>query len=255
MTKKPKVLLLAAGLGTRLRPHTDYLPKCLMPIKGIPLLEIWIRNLQNLGLDDILINLHYRSEDVLEFLNREIWTANIQTVFEEKLLGTAGTVRANYNFLADDTLLLVHADNLCICDFDAFLNFHYSDRPPETSMTMMSFQTDFPESCGILELDSKGIVQKFHEKVKNPPGNLANAAIYLLEPEVTDWIFKEKIDDFSNELIPNFLGKIATWENKNVMRDIGNPDQLKLAQSVDIQLEPIQDKWFQSFSEHKVHSF
>ena len=65
-------ILLSAGLGTRLKPLTDFLPKCLMPINGMPLLEIWIRTLNLVGIDDILVNLHYRSEDVLHFLSRNL---------------------------------------------------------------------------------------------------------------------------------------------------------------------------------------
>ena len=250
---KIKAILLSAGLGTRLKPHTEYLPKCLMPIKGIPLLEIWIRNLFEIGIKDILVNLHYKAEEVKEFLCRDLFQKKIKNVYEPKLLGTAGTVRANSNFINDDTLLLIHADNLCICDLSQFIKYHTQERPNGTVMTMMSFRTDSPETCGILELDSENKVIQFHEKVINPPGNLANAAIYLLENEVVNFIKENGIDDFSNSVVPNFLGKIATWENTNIMRDIGNPEQLKKAQEVEISLVPIHDSWSEAFITHPIH--
>jgi mannose-1-phosphate guanylyltransferase len=250
---KVKAILLSAGLGTRLKPHTDYLPKCLMPIKGIPLLEIWIRTLSQIGVDEILVNLHYKAEEVIEFLNRDVFKNKIKTVFEPKLLGTAGTVRANFNFIKNNTILLVHADNLCICDLSKFIEFHTFFRPRETVMTMMTFKTDSPETCGILELDSQNRVIGFHEKVKNPPGNLANAAIYLIEKEVVQFIYDKNIYDFSNNVIPKFLGKIATWENLGIMRDIGNPTQLKKAQEVKIPLFPIQDAWSEKYNTHPIH--
>ncbi len=248
------VVLLAAGLGTRLKPHTEYLPKCLMPIQGIPLLEYWIRMLFELGIEDILVNLHYRSDDVKEFLKRDIFKGKIKTSFEENLLGTAGTLRANFNTLKDKTILLIHADNLCVCDFKEFFYFHFLKRPKDTEITMMTFETDVPESCGIVETDTLGKVNQFHEKVKNPPSNLANAAIYLLEPTVLEFIEKNKLSDFSLEVIPKFLIKIATWKNSKIMRDIGNPAQLKEAQKVKLPIEAVQDSWFQTFQQNPVHS-
>jgi mannose-1-phosphate guanylyltransferase len=247
-------VLLAAGLGTRLKPHTDLLPKCLMPIQGIPLLEIWIRTLFQIGINHIIVNLHYRSQDVVDFLRRELFFNKIKTSHEKKLLGTAGTLRANYNFLKKKTILLIHADNLCIVDFQAFLNFHKNHRPLGTSITMMAFETDTPETCGILELDLEGRVIKFHEKVSNPPGKLANAAIYLIEPEVLDYIAQNKLNDFSLEVIPKYMGRIATWKNTNFMRDIGNPFQLKEAQKVNLPIQPIYDNWFQNFQSHPIHN-
>mgnify|MGYP001228758815 CR=1 FL=1 len=65
-----KSILLAAGLGKRLRPLTNILPKCLMPINGIPLLEYWLASMYILGIEDVLVNVHYRSSDVIKFLSR-----------------------------------------------------------------------------------------------------------------------------------------------------------------------------------------
>ena len=246
-------ILLSAGLGTRLKPLTDFLPKCLMPINGMPLLEIWIRTLNLVGIDDILVNLHYRSEDVLHFLSRNTFNNKIKTSYESSLLGTAGTVRANLDLIKNKILLLIHADNLCLCDFLEFIDYHLLHRPKDTLMTMMSFQTDSPESCGILELDSENRVIQFHEKKKNPPGNLANAAIYIIEPEIIKYIAMNNLTDFSNELIPKFLGKIATWENKSIMTDIGNPIQLKKSQDFNLPFTLINDEWSQEFRIHPIH--
>ncbi|MCZ8157147.1 MAG: nucleotidyltransferase family protein [Leptospira sp.] len=254
MKNNIKVLLLAAGLGTRLKPLTDSFPKCLMPIKGVPLLEIWLDMLLEMGIDQILINTHYLNGVVQDFLNRPKYSRKVVSVYEKELLGTAGTLRQNSAFFQNATTLLIHADNLCICDFNSFLNFHFNERPTNTVMTMMSFQTGNPSSCGILELDSNNIVVKFHEKVKNPPGNLANAAIYLIEPEVTDWIIEQQKNDFSNDVIPHYLGRIATWENKSVLMDIGSPFQLKQAQKQNISSVLDSDDWSMRFRNHKIHA-
>ncbi|EQA80198.1 nucleotidyltransferase family protein [Leptospira alstonii] len=248
-------LVLAAGLGTRLKPLTDVWPKCLMPIGGKPLLEIWLGQISKLGISKVLVNLHYLSDVVVSFLKRPKYKDWVESVYESELLGTAGTLRKNYNFFKNRITLLIHGDNLCLCDMGAFVNFHLFERHPSALITMMVFRTDSPKTCGIVELDENGVVQKFHEKIENPPGNLANAAIYLIEPEVLDWIEeRESISDFSNQVLPEFLGKIATWENKDVMRDIGNVDSLAKAQKeVSFQVESDLDEWQVEFLKNPIH--
>jgi mannose-1-phosphate guanylyltransferase len=89
-----------------------------------------------------------------------------------------------------------------------------------------------PESCGIVELDKRGIVQAFHEKIENPPSNLANAGVYILEPTIFDFLKSlNKINiDFSLDVIPAFIGKINTFHNSVYHRDIGTIESLKLVQ-------------------------
>jgi mannose-1-phosphate guanylyltransferase len=93
-----KALLLAAGLGTRLRPITEKIPKCLVPINGVPLLDIWLEKLSNIGIEEFLINTHYLHQDVENFISKNKYKKKIKTTFEEKLLGTAGTLIKNKDF-------------------------------------------------------------------------------------------------------------------------------------------------------------
>jgi len=221
-----------------------------MPIRGKALLEIWLDELAKAGVSDVLVNLHYHAERVRDFLARPKFGGRIHSVFEETLLGTAGTLRTNAYFYRNSTLFMAHADNFCLCDFRAFIDYHRNGRPKETLMTMMTFRTDSPQTCGIVEPDNRGVVQKFHEKVKNPPGNLANAAIYLLEPEVVEWVIQAKADDFSTQVLPEFLGRIATWENRGIMRDIGSPESLRAAQAAPTEnLSLTNDPWQERFLE------
>jgi mannose-1-phosphate guanylyltransferase len=229
---KIKALLLAAGLGTRLSPLTDNWPKCLMPIGERPLLEYWLEMLSLTDVSEALVNLHHHAEIVQEFLDRPRFQSWVRSVSEETLLGTAGTLNANKEYFQDCTTLLVHADNWCQCDFANFINYHRKQRPEHCSITMMTFNSTTPETCGIVETNSEGIVQKFYEKSNNPHGNQANGAVYLLEPEVLKWIVeKPEINDFSTEVLPHFMGSIATWNNQGIHRDIGALAMLKFAQS------------------------
>jgi len=152
--------------------------------------------------------------------------------------------------------LLVHADNWCQCDFSDFLDFHQLLRPDHCPITMMTFESPTPETCGIVETNADGVVLAFHEKINKPPGNLANGAVYLLEPEVLKWIGKNPdISDFSKEAIPHFMGSIATWNNCGIHRDIGTLPMLQMAQSdpQPISCLPEKDTWQKEFLSNPIH--
>jgi mannose-1-phosphate guanylyltransferase len=227
-----KAILLSAGLGTRLAPLTNVLPKCLMPIHGRPLLEHWLRRLDAAGVTDILVNTHHLPQLVEGWLAAGPWAGRVRVAHETRLLGTGGTLAAHRNLAGGGPLLLAHADNLCCADFGEFFAAH-ARRAPSAVMTMMSFTTDCPRSCGILELDEAGVVRAFHEKEANPPGNLANAAVYVVEPEVADFVagLGREVVDFSTEVIPHFLGRIQSWRNVACHRDIGSVGSLLAAQA------------------------
>lgn len=217
-----RALLLAAGLGTRLKPLTNYLPKCMAPIHGRPLIDYWLENLLDHGIKEVLINVHYMDYMVREYLDKSSWSPYVKVIYEEVLLGTGGTIRKNSNFFQDETFLVAHADNLTIFDLEDFTRQHHL-RTRTVEISAMVFLSNDPHSCGIVEIDSEGIVQAFHEKVRNPPGNLANGAVYIIEPSVLDWIkvTNKRKFDFSIDVIPYFLGKIFAYHNNSYHRDIG----------------------------------
>lgn len=217
-----RALLLAAGMGKRLQPLTNHLPKCLVPINGRPLLDYWLENLLNNGVEEVLINTHYMASMVQRYLNQSTWQPHIKMVHEENLLGTGGTILRNRDFFKDETFLVAHADNLTIFEMQDFSNQHAA-RPTQAELTMMVFETPDPQSCGIVSLDSQDVVQAFYEKVAKPPGNLANGAVYIFEPSVVEWMagLGQTQVDLSKEVIPHFIGRIFASHNTSYHRDIG----------------------------------
>ena len=224
-------VLLAAGMGTRLRPLTNDIPKCMVPICGKPLLDYWLEMLtENSHIDRIFINVCYLEEVVVSHLEAKWKTCTKLVIWREKdLLGTAGTLRENASLLTNKDTLVIHADNLSKFDLNAFIQAH-KKRPPSSQATMMLFRTQYPKECGIVERDINNIVLKMHEKVEEPPGDLANAAVYILTPAIIDWIKKNKASDISLEVIPYLEGKMYSWINEIYHRDIGTPKSYKLAQ-------------------------
>ncbi|MFZ2956839.1 MAG: nucleotidyltransferase family protein [Candidatus Ozemobacteraceae bacterium] len=225
-----RALLLSAGLGIRLRPITNALPKCLVPIKGKPLLDYWLEMLNSAGVFPILINLHFFPEKVESYVQNSRFRKIIKTVLEENLLGTGGTLLKNRAFFEDEPLMLVHADNLSKFDVKMFIERHQK-RPPLCEITMMTFHSPTPQSCGIVELDERDIVRAFHEKVLHPPGNLANGAVYIIEPSVFHFLenIGKEVIDFSTEVLPHYVGKTFTFHNGEYHRDIGTIESYEQA--------------------------
>lgn len=226
-----KALLLAAGLGTRLRPVTNYIPKCLVPINGKPLLGYWLDSLPKAGVDEFIVNTNYLSHQVEEFVKDSVYRDKVTLVYEEELLLTGGTVLANREFFKDEAFVVVHADNLSFCDFAKFIEAH-RDRPERCEMTMMTFQTDTPRSCGVVATDERGVVTGFYEKVESPPTDIANAAVYIFEPSIFEFLesLQKKKIDLSTEVIPEFVGKICIFHNDIYHRDIGTLESYGLSQ-------------------------
>ena len=224
-----RAILLAAGLGTRLSPLTDTTPKCLVPINGKPLLDIWCEALLAVGATRLLINLHYKSEVVQQHLARSEFAKDIETVFEPALLGTAGTLVANKDFFDEQDGVLLHADNYCEADIAQIIDAHVN-RPKNCELTMLAFRTPTPHTCGVLEVDSNNILKQMYEKSPDDHGNLANAAFYILTKKLIDELRNET--DFSNEVITKYFGKAFVVETAETFIDIGTPESYAHAQMV-----------------------
>ncbi len=243
-----RAIVLSAGFGTRLRPLTNTIPKCLVPVGGTPLLGHWLNKLQRLGAESLLINTHYLSEQVQSFvkgwssadLNGEaghLGGMSIQISHEAKLLGTAGTLLNNLDFFADDrwngTGLLIHADNFTLDPLKGLVNAH-QNRDPSCLLTMLTFTTNNPSQCGIVEINQQRVVTSFHEKVANPPGCCANGAVYVFGREFLDWLTEANpsAQDFSTEVLPLCMDRIQTWHTDHPYIDIGTPEALSAARAL-----------------------
>ena len=230
-----KALLLAAGLGTRLKPLTNQIPKCLVKVGNEPILGIWLNNLSKAGCESVLINTHYLSTQVEDYLKeKEFGSMEIITSYESSLLGTAGTLIKNLDFFVGCNSMFIHADNFTNTNLQEFMHFHINTTIPKKKLlTMMTFKTDNPISCGIVRVDSEGIVEKFYEKDKNEHGNIANAAIYCFDDNLIGYLLSmnKKIYDFSKDVIPNILGQIQTYHTNSFLIDIGTFESLMKARN------------------------
>ena len=226
--KKFRAILLAAGLGTRLRPITENTPKCMVQVAKKPLLGYWINYLDSINCESVLINTHYLADQVVKYVD-EISNVRmkIELVHERELLGTAATLIKNSSFFDDYTGLFIHADNFSEAKLDQFLNAHHN-RQTDCLLTMLTFKTDNPKNSGIIIKDKENIMKEFHEKKEHIKGNCANAAIYAFENNFLQWLKVNCPDarDFSLDVLPKLLNKVQTFHTNDLFVDIGNPKSL-----------------------------
>jgi mannose-1-phosphate guanylyltransferase len=223
-----RALLLAAGLGTRLRPLTDRVPKCLVDVAGKPLLAYWFDALAAAGVRDVLVNTHHLAEAVREFLaakRREGF--NAMETFEPVLLGSAGTVAANAAWAdGSDDVLVIYADNFSDVRLAELLAQH---RAHGEAVTMLLFRAANPRACGIVELDRQGRVLSFEEKPAVPKSDLANAGVYVVTSAAWREIAAMKAFDFGYDVLPRFAGRMRGVVHGGFHLDIGDARALELA--------------------------
>lgn len=231
---RTKVLLMAAGLGTRLRPLTDHTTKCLVPIGGRPLLDYWLDRMAAAGLRDVLINTHHLPEQVRAYIasvtreGRSGTSFAMREAYEPKLLGSAGTIHANRRWADDaDRVLIIYSDNLSGADLSTLVDFHASHADP---VTMLLFRTENPQRCGIAEVDAEMRVTAFVEKPPHPRSNLANGGLYIMDAAA----FREMADmdafDLAFDVLPKFVGRMRGWVWDGYHVDIGTHESLAQAE-------------------------
>jgi mannose-1-phosphate guanylyltransferase len=222
-----KAFLLAAGLGTRLRPITNTTPKCLLPIGGRPMLDIWLDALAKAGVDEVLLNAHHMADHVQEHVAARVGAPAVHLVVEQVLLGSAGTLRANRDFVLDeDMFLAINADNLTDFDLRVLVDAH---RASGGVATLSLFKAPDPTQVGVVEV-SAGLVVGFEEKPAHPRGDLANAGMYAFAPAVIDEITGPNPRDIGFHLLPRLIDRAyAVTLNGSYFIDIGTPEALRRA--------------------------
>lgn len=222
-----KAFLLSAGIGSRLKPLTDSIPKCLIEINNKPTLYWWFKYLKYYGINEVLINTHHLSEKVVDFIKTVPKELTVNLVYEPELLGSAGTIKKNFDFIKNDKDFFVfYSDVLTNFNLNHFYNFHITNKK---IASIALFKSDFPESCGIVDLDSNHTVINFVEKPKNPKSNLANAGIYLFKPDIFDFLPKQFPADIGFNLLPKLTYKTAGWFSSDFIIDIGTFEKLDFA--------------------------
>lgn len=235
-----KALILAAGLGTRLRPVTESIPKALVPIGGKPLLKFHLDNLSKFGINDILVNTHYLYNQVEDFLSTYLFdhsNTKIVTSFESELLGSAGTLVKNQDFFENEkNFLVVYGDNLTNINYQNLIDFHLKRK---SIATIACYVEQDPQNKGIISFDQNFKILEFLEKPKNLPNlpHWANAGIYVFSNQIFKYLdFKAKPPyDFGHHVFPDLLQmnlNLQAYLMNEFLLDIGSEQSYNKAQEL-----------------------
>jgi mannose-1-phosphate guanylyltransferase len=221
-----KAFLLAAGIGSRLRPITDTVPKCLVAIDDRSLLDIWLDAFDRAGVDEVLINLHHLPEAVRSHVAARGSRPSVRFALELELLGSAGTLVANRDWVAGEEFFLAcNADNLTDFDLRDLID---EQREAGAVATLTAFHSESPSAGGVLELDAAGWVTGFAEKPADPVSDLVNAGMYAFRPAVLDEIGRPPAD-IGYDLLPRLVGRARAVPVEGYFRDIGTPEAYRRA--------------------------
>jgi mannose-1-phosphate guanylyltransferase len=224
-----KAFLLAAGNGTRLRPLTDTTPKCLLPIAGVPLLRVWLELCRRHGIEEVLINVHAHPGAIREYVEKNDSGVKIKLFEEPTLLGSAGTVAANRDWISGEQLFWVfYADVLTNMNLRALLDFHAA-RP--ATATLAVYRVPDPSRCGIVTRSEDGVVKEFIEKPSTPSSNLAFSGVLLGTQGLLDAIPDHRPADIGFDVLSRLAGKMYAHETSDYVLDIGTLQNYAEAQA------------------------
>ena len=222
-----KAIILAGGLGTRLRPLTYNTPKSLVPVLNRPFLEYVLRRLKEHGVDEVILAMsHLASPIEACFGDGSRLGLKISYVLEKSALGTAGAVK-NVAELVSDSFFVLNGDIFSDLDFSAMLAFHCKNK---AKATIALTPVDNPTHYGLIETDRCSRVTRFLEKPRpeEVTTNMINAGTYVLEPGVLEMIPPSQEHSFERKVFPSMLARgdaVYAFPSSGYWIDIGNPEK------------------------------
>ncbi len=226
-----KAVIMAGGQGTRLRPLTSNQPKPMLPVVNRPMMEHIVKLLIRHGFKDMIATLQFLPSLISNYFgDGGEWGASMQYSTEFTPLGTAGSVKNSSRYL-DDTFLVISGDALTDIDLNKVVDFHRSNR---AMATLTLIRAENPLEFGIVVTDAGGHIERFLEKPNwgQVFSDTINTGIYVLEPEVLEYIPEGRSFDFSKELFPYLLEKglpLFGYVADGYWCDIGNFEQYTAA--------------------------
>lgn len=223
-----KAVVLCGGEGTRLRPYTYNVPKPMLKLGNKPILEYVLLNLKRNGVSDFILTVGYLHDQIQKYFgDGSKLGINIEYVVEEKKLDTAGSVYSLKDRIRD-TFIVAMGDHITGINIDDMLSFHKSKGAVATIALKLR---GTPIEYGIVEVNDDNSIQTFREKPIL--SNLINAAIYIFEPKIFDYI--QPSEDFSKHVFPRMLSKgekIFGYQFTEYWADIGRVSDYEMMNSI-----------------------
>ncbi|ADR35307.1 Nucleotidyl transferase (plasmid) [Sulfuricurvum kujiense DSM 16994] len=225
-----KAVVMAGGFGTRIQPLTNSIPKPMLPIMNRPMMEHTIVSLRNLGIKEFIILLYFKPEVIKDyFQDGSKWGINITYVIPDDDYGTAGAVKKAQEYIGDENFIIISGDLVTDFDFQKIFDYH-KEKKSKLTITLTSVEN--PLEFGVVIANEEGEIEKFLEKPSwgEVFSDTINTGIYVIEPEILDYIPKNKNFDFAKDLFPLLMRKgidLMAGHAQGYWRDVGNPESYR----------------------------
>jgi NDP-sugar pyrophosphorylase family protein len=221
-----RVLILAGGLGSRIRSRYPDLPKPLIPIHGKPFLEHQIEQLRAQGFRDFVLCVSYRADQIVDhFQDGAAWKVNIRYSYENEPLGTAGALRHAASFW-EGTCLVLNGDTFVDADFRTLIAAHRAQ--PDASGSLGLVTVPDTSRYGQVLIDPRQHIRAFREKDQSLSAGWINAGVYVLEPTVLDLIPSGRAVSIEREVFPVLAAsrRLYGFPLDGAFVDMGTPEGL-----------------------------
>ena len=225
-----KAVVMAGGFGTRIQPLTHSIPKPMLPIMNRPMMEHTIVSLRDLGITEFIILLYFKPEVIKDyFKDGSKWGINITYVVPDDDYGTAGAVKKAQEFIGDENFIIISGDLVTDFDFQQIFDYH---KAKHSKLTITLTSVENPLEFGVVIANDEGKIEKFLEKPSwgEVFSDTINTGIYIIEPEILNYIPKNENFDFAKDLFPLLMRQgisLMAGYAQGYWRDVGNPESYR----------------------------
>ncbi len=235
-----KAIILAGGIGTRLRPLSCTRPKLLFPILNKPLLDWTLERLAETGVDGVTLAVKYMAEVFMQRYGESTHGMKLSYSKEKKPMHTGGAIKYAEELIGhEEPFLVLNGDIFSTIDYTALLKKH---KESNAVATIVLYRVEDPSRYGTVKLTENSQVTQFIEKAPlgEAPSNLINAGVYVLDPKIFDYIPAGRPVSIEREVFPKLAkeGKLFGHEFKEIWIDIGKPADYLRANRILLNAEP-----------------
>ncbi|MFC2073283.1 sugar phosphate nucleotidyltransferase [Campylobacterota bacterium] len=225
-----KAVVMAGGFGTRIQPLTNSLPKPMLPIINKPMMEHTMMTLKDLGITEFIVLLYFKPEIIKDYFgDGSDFGINITYVVPDDDYGTAGAVKLAQEYIGDENFIIISGDLVTDFDFQKIFDYH-AEKKSKLTITLTS--VDNPLEFGVVIANKEGRIEKFLEKPSwgEVFSDTINTGIYIIEPEILNYIPRHENYDFGKDLFPSLMREgidLMAGHAEGYWRDVGNPESYR----------------------------
>ncbi len=225
-----KAVVMAGGFGTRIQPLTNSRPKPMLPVINRPMMENTMMTLKDLGITEFIVLLYFKPEIIKDhFGDGSKFGINITYVVPDDDYGTAGAVKLAQEYIGDENFIIISGDLVTDFDFQKIFDYHAKKK---SKLTITLTSVDNPLEFGVVIANEEGKIEKFLEKPSwgEVFSDTINTGIYIIEPEILEYIPKNENFDFAKDLFPHLMQQgidLMAGYAEGYWRDVGNPESYR----------------------------